>query len=93
VPTLLALRRALRREGVRRGRRASCRIAQAPCSAAPRPTRSCARCSEAGADGRLGDIGAHFFSFGGVETTARWAAAAAAGQIVLDPKDGFAVAR
>ena len=29
--------------------------------------------SEAGAGGRLGDIGAHFFSFGGVETTARWA--------------------
>ena len=49
--------------------------------------------SEAGAGGRLGDIGAHFFSFGGVETTARWAAAAAAGQILLDPKDGFAVAR
>jgi len=49
--------------------------------------------SEAGANGRLGDIAAHFFSFGGVDTTARWAAAAAAGQIALDPKDGFAVAR
>jgi methylenetetrahydrofolate reductase (NADPH) len=49
--------------------------------------------SEAGSNGRLGDIAAHFFSFGGVDTTARWAAAAAAGRIALDPKDGFAVAR
>ncbi len=49
--------------------------------------------AEAGANGRLGDIAAHFFSFGGVDTTARWAAAAAAGRIALDPKDGFAVAR
>jgi methylenetetrahydrofolate reductase (NADPH) len=49
--------------------------------------------AEAGSNGRLGDIAAHFFSFGGVDTTARWAAAAAAGRIALDPKDGFAVAR
>jgi methylenetetrahydrofolate reductase (NADPH) len=49
--------------------------------------------ADAGSNGRLGDIAAHFFSFGGVDTTARWAAAAAAGRIALDPKDGFAVAR
>jgi methylenetetrahydrofolate reductase (NADPH) len=49
--------------------------------------------ADAGGNGRLGDIGAHFFSFGGVDTTARWAAAAAAGHIALDSKDGFAVAR
>jgi len=49
--------------------------------------------SEAGSNGRLGDIAAHFFSFGGVDTTARWTAAAAAAQIALDTKDGFAVAR
>lgn len=49
--------------------------------------------AEAGRNGRLGDIAAHFYSFGGVDTTARWAAAAAAGQIALDTKDGFAVAR
>lgn len=49
--------------------------------------------AETGHNGRLGDIAAHFFSFGGVDTTARWAAAAAAGKIALDSKDGFAVAR
>jgi methylenetetrahydrofolate reductase (NADPH) len=49
--------------------------------------------AEAGTNGRLGDIAAHFFSFGGVDTTARWTAAAAAGRVTLDTKDGFAVAR
>jgi len=49
--------------------------------------------ADAGRNGRLGDIAAHFFSFGGVDTTARWVAAAAAGRIALDSKDGFAVAR
>jgi methylenetetrahydrofolate reductase (NADPH) len=49
--------------------------------------------AEASQNGRLGDVTAHFFSFGGVDTTARWAAAAAAGRVVLDSKDGFAVAR
>ncbi len=49
--------------------------------------------AEAGRNGRLGDISAHFFSFGGVDTTARWAAAAAAGRIALDSQDGFAMTR
>ncbi|HXF88056.1 MAG TPA: methylenetetrahydrofolate reductase [Xanthobacteraceae bacterium] len=40
---------------------------------------------------RLGKVSAHFFSFGGVGATARWAAAAAAGRIVLDRADGFGV--
>jgi methylenetetrahydrofolate reductase (NADPH) len=43
------------------------------------------------AAGRLGKVSAHFFSFGGVGATARWAAAAAAGRIVLDRTDGFGV--
>lgn len=43
------------------------------------------------AAGRLGKVAAHFFSFGGVGATARWAAAAAAGRIVLDRADGFGV--
>jgi methylenetetrahydrofolate reductase (NADPH) len=43
------------------------------------------------AGGRLGDISAHFFSFGGIGATARWAAAAAAGRFVLDRADGFQV--
>ena len=43
------------------------------------------------ASGRLGDISAHFFSFGGIGATARWAAAAAAGRFVLDRPDGFQV--
>ena len=42
---------------------------------------------------RLGDVGAHFLSFGGVDATARWVAAAAAGHIALDRAGGFAVNR
>jgi methylenetetrahydrofolate reductase (NADPH) len=41
--------------------------------------------------GRLGRVSAHFFSFGSIGATARWAAAAAAGRIVLDRTDGFGV--
>jgi methylenetetrahydrofolate reductase (NADPH) len=40
---------------------------------------------------RLGDVGLHFFSFGGVGATARWAAAAGAGRITLDGGGGFRV--
>jgi methylenetetrahydrofolate reductase (NADPH) len=39
----------------------------------------------------LGDIAPHFFTFGGLATAARWAAAAAAGRIALDRAAGFAV--
>ena len=49
--------------------------------------------AEACADGRLGRVAAHFFSFGGAAATARWATAAAAGGIVLDRADGFGVER
>jgi methylenetetrahydrofolate reductase (NADPH) len=41
-------------------------------------------------DGELGDIAPHLFSFGGIGATARWGAAAAAGQIRLD-RAGFTV--
>jgi methylenetetrahydrofolate reductase (NADPH) len=41
--------------------------------------------------GRLGKVSAHFFSFGGVGPTARWAAAAAGRHIVLDRTEGFGV--
>jgi methylenetetrahydrofolate reductase (NADPH) len=40
---------------------------------------------------RLGDVGAHFFTFGGLAATARWAQAAACGSIVLDRGEGFRV--
>ncbi|MBW7950043.1 MAG: methylenetetrahydrofolate reductase [Pseudorhodoplanes sp.] len=40
---------------------------------------------------RLGDVSGHFFSFGGVDATARWVAAAAAGRIALDRAGGFTV--
>lgn len=40
---------------------------------------------------RLGNVAAHFFSFGGIGKTGRWAAAAAAGRIALDRGDGFGV--
>ncbi len=45
--------------------------------------------AEAAAD--LGDVAPHVFSFGGLTTAARWAAAAAAGRIALDRADGFTV--
>jgi methylenetetrahydrofolate reductase (NADPH) len=38
----------------------------------------------------LGEIAAHFFSFGGLGASARWAAAVAAGEITLDG-EGFSV--
>jgi methylenetetrahydrofolate reductase (NADPH) len=40
---------------------------------------------------RLGDVGPHIFSFGGLAATVRWAAAVAAGRITLDRADGFRV--
>lgn len=46
--------------------------------------------AEANRDGALGDVAPHFFSFGGVPATVRWAAAVAAGHIALD-RDGFKV--
>ena len=46
--------------------------------------------AEANRDGALGEIAPHFFSFGGVPATVRWAAAVAAGHIALD-RDGFKV--
>ena len=39
----------------------------------------------------LGEIAAHFFSFGGLGASARWATAAAAGGIELDTAGGFTV--
>jgi methylenetetrahydrofolate reductase (NADPH) len=47
--------------------------------------------AEASATGRLGQVMPHFFSFGGVAATGRWAAAVRAGHIVLDRTDGFRV--
>jgi methylenetetrahydrofolate reductase (NADPH) len=47
--------------------------------------------ADAGAAGRLGRVAPHFFSFGGVAATARWAAAVRAGRITLGRADGFQV--
>ena len=47
--------------------------------------------AEAAAEDRIGRVMAHFYSFGGVAATGRWAAAAKAGRIVLDRGDGFRV--
>jgi methylenetetrahydrofolate reductase (NADPH) len=47
--------------------------------------------AESAAQGRLGRVAAHFYSFGGAAATARWAAAAAAGRFALDRADGFRV--
>ncbi len=46
---------------------------------------------ETAARGTLGDVAAHFFSFGGIGATARWAAHAAQGRITLDNGSGFSV--
>ena len=40
---------------------------------------------------RLGEVAPHFFTFGGLAATARWAQAAAAGSIVLNRAEGFRV--
>lgn len=47
--------------------------------------------TEACTDGRHGQVAPHFYSFGGAAATGRWAAAVAAGNIVLDRTDGFGV--
>ena len=47
--------------------------------------------AEAAGEGRLGQVTPHFYSFGGITATGRWAAAVRAGQIVLDRTDGFRV--
>ncbi len=39
----------------------------------------------------LGDVAPHFFTFGGLGATGRWAAVVAAGRIALDRSDGFRV--
>jgi methylenetetrahydrofolate reductase (NADPH) len=39
--------------------------------------------------GELGDVALHFFPFGGIAATARWAAATADGRITLDSGGGF----
>jgi methylenetetrahydrofolate reductase (NADPH) len=40
---------------------------------------------------QLGDVAPHFFTFGGLAATARWAAAVAAGRMALDRAGGFRV--
>jgi methylenetetrahydrofolate reductase (NADH) len=47
--------------------------------------------ADAAAQGSLGDVALHFFSFGGIAATARWARATAEGRITLD-NGGFKVA-
>jgi methylenetetrahydrofolate reductase (NADPH) len=47
--------------------------------------------AEARARGDLGEVVPHFYSFGGLAQTSRWAQAVARGQITLRGGDGFAV--
>lgn len=47
--------------------------------------------AEASAGGRLGNVTPHFYSFGGLAATVRWASAVAAGRIALDRTSGFSV--
>jgi methylenetetrahydrofolate reductase (NADPH) len=47
--------------------------------------------ARARADGQIGDVAPHFFSFGGLAGTGRWAEAVARGRIALEPGDGFRV--
>lgn len=47
--------------------------------------------AHAAADGALGDVALHVFSFGSIGGTARWAAHAAAGRFTLEGEDVFTV--
>jgi methylenetetrahydrofolate reductase (NADPH) len=47
--------------------------------------------AQARADRHLGEIAPHFFSFGGLARTARWAEAVAQGRIALEGGEGFRV--
>jgi methylenetetrahydrofolate reductase (NADPH) len=47
--------------------------------------------AQARTEGHLGAIKPHFFSFGGLSRTARWAAAVAAGRITFENGQGFRV--
>ncbi len=48
--------------------------------------------ADARSRGHLGDIALHFYSFGGIAATARWASAVADGRISPDATGGFQVA-
>ncbi len=45
--------------------------------------------AEASADGRLGDVSPHIFSFGGIASSARWTMAPVKGAVRLTPEGGF----
>jgi len=47
--------------------------------------------AQAQREGHLGEIKPHFFSFGGLLQTARWAQAVAQGSVTLDSGQGFRV--
>jgi len=47
--------------------------------------------AQARADKHLGEIAPHFFSFGGLLRTARWAAAVAQRRVALEAGEGFRV--
>jgi methylenetetrahydrofolate reductase (NADPH) len=55
------------------------------------PDRIIRPLAEAQAEGQLGRIAAHFYSFGRAAATARWTSAVAAGRLLLDRADGFGV--
>jgi methylenetetrahydrofolate reductase (NADPH) len=55
------------------------------------PDRLIRPVAEACANGRFGDVTPHFYSFGGLAATIRWATAVAAGRIELYRSGGFSV--
>jgi methylenetetrahydrofolate reductase (NADPH) len=55
------------------------------------PDRVLRPIAEASCGGALGRLSAHFFSAGSAAATARWAAGAAAGRVVLETCGGFSV--
>jgi methylenetetrahydrofolate reductase (NADPH) len=56
------------------------------------PDRLVRPLAEACADGRCGDVAPHFYSFGGLAATVRWATAATTERIELDHASGFSIA-
>jgi methylenetetrahydrofolate reductase (NADPH) len=55
------------------------------------PDRVLRPIADASCGGALGRLGAHFFAAGSAAATARWAAGAAAGRVVLEAGEGFSV--
>src|SRR5262249_48938886 len=90
---LAALLRYARRCGVRASAQGLARQSGLvrPLFAMSAPDALIEALAQSHADGHLGAVKPHFFSFAGVARTARWASAVAARRITLEAGEGFRV--